>query len=81
MERAVANEGAVAVIVGRNDEDNRATAESIIGGGAKAFPIRAELTRTEDSQSAVEAALAEFGRIDGLCPRRSRRWSHRGRCM
>ncbi|MBA3725164.1 MAG: SDR family oxidoreductase [Armatimonadetes bacterium] len=63
---AVAQEGAVAVIVGRSDEGNRATAESIRAAGGKAFPIEAELTRTGDSRRAVEAALAEFGRIDGL---------------
>src|SRR5205823_4932019 len=38
----------------------------ILASGGRAFPIEAELTRTEDCQRAVEAAIAKFGRIDGL---------------
>ena len=34
--------------------------------GGRAWAVSAELTRTDDCQSAVEATLAEFGRIDGL---------------
>jgi L-fucose dehydrogenase len=34
--------------------------------GLKSFQVVAELTRPEDSKNAVDAVIAEFGRIDGL---------------
>ncbi len=64
--RVLANEGAIPVIVGRNEADNRKIMESVIAEGGKAIQVVAELTRPEDSERAVHAVLEQFGRIDGL---------------
>ena len=64
--QVLASEGAIPVVVGRNESDNAAAVRSIMEAGGRAWAVSAELTRTDDCQSAVEATLAEFGRIDGL---------------
>jgi L-fucose dehydrogenase len=59
----LAAEGAVPVIVGRNEEDNLTTLEKIKGKG---FQITAELTKPEDCKKAVDAVVKKFGRVEGL---------------
>lgn len=66
ISRVLAAEGAVAIIIGRNRADNDAAVEKIASSGGKAFAIEAELTQTAECQKAVEAAMAKFGRIEGL---------------
>ncbi|WP_128544705.1 SDR family oxidoreductase [Larkinella soli] len=62
----LAAEGAIPVIVGRSEADNRKTVEQITAAGGKAVSVVAELTRPEECRKAVEQTLAQFGRIDGL---------------
>ncbi len=64
--RLLAAESAVPVIIGRNAVDNEAAVATIKAAGGRAWCIEAELTRTEECQKAIEAALAKLGRIDGL---------------
>lgn len=64
--RTLASEGAVPVIVGRNEADNRAAIESIRREGGQAHAIEAELSKPEACRQAVAVALAQFGRLDGL---------------
>ncbi len=64
--RVLAAEKALPVIIGRNVADNEAAVLAIRQTGGQAWAIEAELTRTEDCRRAVEAAFAQFGRIDGL---------------
>src|SRR5947208_1686368 len=64
--RALAAEGAVPVIIGRNRADNEAAVARIEAAGGRAWSAEAELTRTEDCKQSVEAAIAKFRRIDGL---------------
>jgi L-fucose dehydrogenase len=64
--RALAAEGAIPVIIGRNEKDNSALAESIKTLGNKVFQVVAELSRPEECKKAVDAVLAEFGRIEGV---------------
>lgn len=64
--RVLAAEGAVPVIVGRNAGDNDAAVRAIADAGGRAHAVTAELTRTEECAHAVAAAVARFGRIDGL---------------
>ena len=64
--RVLAAEGAIPVVIGRNAADNDTVVRSIEGGGGRAFAVRAELTQTEECRHAVEAAVVQFGRIDGL---------------
>jgi len=66
ISRVLATEGAVPVIVGRNAADNKAVADRITAAGGRAVAIAAELTRTDDCERAVAAAIEQFGRIDGL---------------
>lgn len=62
----LAAEGAIPVIVGRNEADNLAHLAEITAEGRKADQIVAELTHPEASKIAIETVLARFGRIDGL---------------
>ncbi|GAA4451916.1 SDR family oxidoreductase [Nibrella saemangeumensis] len=62
----LAAEGAIPVIVGRNEDDNRQAIAKIEEAGGRAFQVVAELTKPEACKSAVEQILAQFGRIDGL---------------
>ena len=59
----LAREGAVPVIVGRNEADNLVTLEKISGKG---FQVAAELTDPAQSKNAVDAVLKKYGVIDGL---------------
>ncbi len=60
--KALAAEGAVPVVVGRNDKDN----EAILHETGTGFAIAAELTHPEECERAVKETIEKFGRIDGL---------------
>ncbi|KOS05729.1 short-chain dehydrogenase [Flavobacterium akiainvivens] len=64
--QTLANEGAVPVIIGRSEEDNKTFANEIIAGGGKAGYVTAELTQPENCKAAIETIIAQYGRIDGL---------------
>jgi L-fucose dehydrogenase len=64
--RVLAAEGAIPVIIGRNGKDNEDLVQELKAQGLRAFAITAELNRPEECEKAVKAAIAEFGRIDGL---------------
>jgi L-fucose dehydrogenase len=64
--RALAEEGAVPVIVGRNAADNEAATAAILRAGGRAWSVTAELTETEQCRAAVAQTVEQFGRIDGL---------------
>jgi len=63
---ALAAEGAIPVIVGRRQSDNKQTQEEVESLGGNAYCIEAELTRPHDCERVIRQTLAEFGRIDGL---------------
>jgi NAD(P)-dependent dehydrogenase (short-subunit alcohol dehydrogenase family) len=60
--KALAAEGAVPVVVGRDANDN----EAIIKEVGVGFTITAELTRPDECEQAVKSTIEKFGRIDGL---------------
>jgi L-fucose dehydrogenase len=62
----LAQEGAIPVVVGRNEDDNQRVVAAIEAAGQQAFQVVAELTQPEDSQKAIKEVLNRFGRIDGL---------------
>jgi L-fucose dehydrogenase len=66
ISRMLAAEGAIPVIIGRSAADNEATVSRIASAGGRAWSVVAELTRTAECERAVQASIAEFGRIDGL---------------
>lgn len=61
--KALAAENAIPVIVGRKEEDNLKTLESISGKG---FQVVAELTKPDECENAVKKIVKKFNRIDGL---------------
>ncbi|MBF9141091.1 L-fucose dehydrogenase [Hymenobacter properus] len=64
--RVLAQEGAIPVIVGRNEADNRQTVAAIEAAGGRAGQVAAELAEPDECARAVQAVVAQFGRIDGL---------------
>ncbi len=64
--KVLANEGAIPVIVGRDENDNKKLLNEITDNGGSAFQIVAELTDPLSSERAVAETLKQYGRIDGL---------------
>lgn len=64
--RVLAAEGAIPVVIGRNEEDNRKIVAELELQGQQGFPVTAELTRPEECARAVQEVVAKFGKIDGL---------------
>lgn len=64
--KVLSAEGAVAVIVGRNEQDNESTVKAIEKTGGKAFGVKAELSVAAECEAAVKQVITKFGRIDGL---------------
>jgi len=63
---ALAAEGAIPVIIGRSGADNLKVVNAIKAAGKRAGHVAAELTNPIECQNAVQAILAQYGRIDGL---------------
>jgi L-fucose dehydrogenase len=64
--RVLAAEGAIPVIVGRNEADNKKLADELVSVGHQATYVTAELTQPDECKKAVEAVIQQHGRIDGL---------------
>lgn len=64
--KSLAGEGAVPVIIGRNEKDNLDTVHAVEAMGGKAFQIPAELTKPEECERAVMQVITRFSRIDGV---------------
>jgi L-fucose dehydrogenase len=61
--KVLADEGAIPVIIGRDEADNLKTLQSIDNQG---FQVVAELTQPVECEKAIRETLAKFGKIDGL---------------
>jgi L-fucose dehydrogenase len=64
--RALAEEGAIPVIVGRNEADNKKIVDSISAEGGECFQVMAELSKPEECEKAVELVRNKYSHIDGL---------------
>ena len=64
--KSLAGEGAIPVIIGRNEKDNLDTVHAVEAMGGKAFQIPAELTKPEECEKAVKQVISQFKRIDGV---------------
>lgn len=64
--KQLAKEGAIPVIVGRDEADNMAHAALVKNAGGKCFQVVAELTKPGDCEMAIQKVITEFGKIDGL---------------
>jgi L-fucose dehydrogenase len=62
----LAQEGAIPIVVGRNEEDNNKVLEKIKSLGGNGFQVTAELTSNEACRMAVDKVAKQFGRIEGL---------------
>ncbi|HOA39595.1 MAG TPA: SDR family oxidoreductase [Flavihumibacter sp.] len=64
--RALAKEGAIPVIIGRDEKDNQKLADELLAAGQECMHVKAELSEPEAPQKAVQEVVAKYGRIDGL---------------
>ena len=63
---ALAAEGAIPCIIGRNEADNLHTVAAIESKGGRAFQVVAELTEPQTCENAVTKVAEAFGKIDGV---------------
>ncbi len=64
--KILANEGAVPVIIGKNEEDNIKTVDAVESSGGKAFQVVAELADPNQCEHSIKIITNKFGKIDGL---------------
>jgi L-fucose dehydrogenase len=64
--KALATEGAIPFIVGKDEDDNLKCVQSVKSAGGNAAHVVAELTDPVACKTAVEEVVKQFGRIDGL---------------
>jgi len=64
--KCVAAEGALAVIIGRDENDNKKLVAEIEQLGLKGAYVTAELSDPENCRTAIDTILAEYKTIDGL---------------
>jgi len=64
--KVLASEGAIPVIVGRNEDDNLKVVREVEADGGSASQFIAELTVPGECKQAVDAVIEKYGRIDGL---------------
>src|SRR5690554_5427743 len=64
--KILAQEGAIPVIVGRNQQDNEKALAELSRDGGKGFAIQAELTKPEECEKAFLKLIDKYNRIDGL---------------
>ena len=64
--KVLAAEGAIPIVVGRNEADNLKVVAEVEAGGGRSFQIVAELTQPMECEKVVRITLKKWGRIDGL---------------
>lgn len=64
--KVLAAEGAIPVIIGRNQEDNESAVTLIQQKGQKAFALEVELSEPKACEEAVKKVIQKLGKIDGL---------------
>ena len=64
--KVLADEGAIPVVIGRNEKDNQKVVSEVESQGGEAFQFPTELTDPIQCEYAVKAVISKYGRIDGL---------------
>jgi len=65
--KVLIEEGAIPVIVGRNENDNLKLVNDLkLAGDLELFYVTAELNEPEESNRAIDAIIKKYGRIEGL---------------
>jgi NAD(P)-dependent dehydrogenase (short-subunit alcohol dehydrogenase family) len=59
-------EGAIPVIIGRNEEDNNKVLTKVKSFGVDGYQVKTELTSDDACRNAVLEVVKKFGRIEGL---------------
>lgn len=67
MVRAACAAGAAVTFTGRRPEVGEKLRDELVAGGAEAEFVVADVADPASATASVEAAVARFGRIDGLC--------------
>jgi L-fucose dehydrogenase len=63
---ALAREGAIPVIIGRNEADNHSCLQELSSQGLRAGQVAAELSEPGQCEKAITHVLDTYGKIDGL---------------
>lgn len=63
---ALAEEGALPIIIGRDEEDNLALVNALIGKGYQADQVVAELSSEGGCEAAMRHIISKYGQLDGL---------------
>jgi L-fucose dehydrogenase len=64
--RVLAAEGAITVMVGRNENNNLKLVNELSSDTVEVFQVVAELSNPEENKKAVKEVIKKYGRIDGL---------------
>ena len=64
--KVLADEGAITVIIGRNETDNLKLCNELKLQVKEIFQVVAELSNPEENEKAVNEVIKKYGRIDGL---------------
>lgn len=64
--KLLAEEGAIPVIIGRDETDNKRLVATLQDSGLQAAQFVAELSNPEECKKAVDEVMKKFGRIEGL---------------
>ncbi len=62
----LAKEGAIPVIIGKDEEDNKIALDKIRRDGRDGFHITADLSKPEECKKAIDFTKKQFGKIEGL---------------
>jgi L-fucose dehydrogenase len=64
--KVLAAEGAITVIIGRNEADNLKIVAAVEAAAGKAYQVLAELSNPAECENAIKKVVEKFNRIDGL---------------
>ncbi len=62
----LAEEGAIPVVIGRDEQDNQKVVDLISSKNGVAHQIVAELTSNDECKKAIDLTIQKFGKIEGL---------------
>lgn len=64
--KVLAEENALPIIIGRNENDNRKAVQEIVENGGNADFVTAELSQPEECRKAIDEVVKKYGKIDGI---------------
>lgn len=64
--RVLANEGAIPVVIGRNESDNLKLVNELVDEGHHAWQVTAELSDPAIIKPVIQSVIDKFGRIEGI---------------